>query len=256
MALDSDFKTQVSKDENVNSASNVMFFQIADGAGNVATITGGKLDVNATVVLETAFVDDGAFVIGTDKVNAQGFLADEVSIDSVDEGDIGLARMTLTRIQLATIDDGAGNRLGIESNGDITSRISDGTDTLEVNADGSINVVVAGAAGTAVHDYDTATSVANSAISNHDFTVAGGQVFTFKQFIVGGSGKIRADISTGPVAGLVKILTVFIDKDKFADVTLSTPIDVPDTSTGTVRIARENRSGTQDVFSTIIGTTV
>jgi hypothetical protein len=252
---DGDFKTQVSRDENANSASNVMFFQIADDAGNVATITGGKLDVNATVTLETAYVDDSAFVIGTDKVNAQGFLADETTPDSVDEGDIGLARMTLTRIQLATIDDGAGNRLGIQSDGDITSRISDGTDDLEINADGSINVVVAGQSGTSVHDYDTAVAVANAAVSNHDYTVETAEVFTFKQFIVGGSGKIRADVSTGPVAGLVPLMTVFVDKDKFADVTLAIPVAVTDASTGTVRIARENRSGAQDVFSTIIGTT-
>ena len=188
---DSAFKTQVSRDENANSASNVIFIQIADDAGNVASITGGALDVNATVTLETAYVDDSAFTIGTDKVNAQGYLADETTPDSVDEGDIGIARMTLTRIQLATIDDGAGNRLAIDGSGYITSNINgtvtvsasdldirdlthvsdsvsigdgttladvldgtidalyvaitDGTDSLAINADGSINVVVAGA---------------------------------------------------------------------------------------------------------------
>ena len=94
---DSAFKTQVSRDEDANTASNVMFIQIADDAGNVAGVTSSALDVNATVTLETAYVDDSAFTIGTDKVNAQGFLADETATDSVDEGDIGLARMTLDR---------------------------------------------------------------------------------------------------------------------------------------------------------------
>jgi hypothetical protein len=43
--------------------------------------------------------DDAAFGIGTSKVLPVGFLADETATDSVDEGDIGAARMTLDRVQ-------------------------------------------------------------------------------------------------------------------------------------------------------------
>jgi|GEM_PF-2004239 len=43
--------------------------------------------------------DDAAFTVGTTKVMPSGFLADESSTDSVDEGDIGIARMTLDRKQ-------------------------------------------------------------------------------------------------------------------------------------------------------------
>jgi hypothetical protein len=43
--------------------------------------------------------DDSAFTIATSKVWSAGFLADETATDSVDEGDIGAARMTLDRIQ-------------------------------------------------------------------------------------------------------------------------------------------------------------
>jgi hypothetical protein len=51
------------------------------------------------VVHESMHVDDAAFTLGTHYVTAVGFAADETSTDSVDEGDIGLARMTLDRKQ-------------------------------------------------------------------------------------------------------------------------------------------------------------
>lgn len=49
------------------------------------------------LVDDVVFADDAAFTVGTSKVAAVGFLADESSTDSVNEGDIGVARMTLDR---------------------------------------------------------------------------------------------------------------------------------------------------------------
>ena len=49
-------------------------------------------------------LDDAAFGVGTDAVLPTGFLADETSTDSVDEGDIGIARMTLDRRQVGASD--------------------------------------------------------------------------------------------------------------------------------------------------------
>lgn len=43
--------------------------------------------------------DDAAFTVGTTKVAPVGYLADETATDSVDEGDVGAARMTLDRKQ-------------------------------------------------------------------------------------------------------------------------------------------------------------
>jgi hypothetical protein len=295
---DSAFKTQVSRDENANTASNVMFIQVADDAGNVAGITGGALDVNGTFVPDTSYVDDGAFVIGTDKVNAQGFLADETATDSVDEGDIGLARMTLTRIQLATIDDGAGNRLTIDGSGFITSNINgsvtvtasdldirdlthvsdsvsigdgttladvldgtidalyvaitDGTESLAINTDGSINVAVVPTAGTKVHDYKTATPGAGAS-DNHDYTVVG-STFELRRIEWAGSGKIKVEVQTGPVASLSTVAVGFSEKDSKDYIEFDPAIEVPATSTGTVRVIVTNRQGAAvDVYSTIMG---
>lgn len=46
--------------------------------------------------------DDAAFTVGTTRVMVAGFLADETATDSVDEGDMGAARITLDRKQIVT----------------------------------------------------------------------------------------------------------------------------------------------------------
>lgn len=341
---DSAFKTQISRDENANSASNVVFIQIADNAGNSVSVTGGKLDVNASVTLETAYVDDSAFAIGTDKVNAQGFLADETATDSVDEGDIGIARMTLDRRMIVaadqqgvwdigtvttvttltgitndvniadggnsiTIDDGGGaitvdgtvavsgiagtvavTQSGVWDIGTVTTltgitndvNIADGGnsitvdavdldirdldytldnveikdaagDALGINADGSINVVVAGSGGTKVHDYKTATPGAGAS-DNHDYTVSTGP-FELSRVEFSGSGKVKIEVQVGPLASLVTKAVAFSEKDSKDYIEFNPTLSVPATGTGTVRVIVTNRQGAAvDVYSTIMGT--
>ena len=284
---DSAFKTQVSKDENANAVTNQLFVSLTDGTNGV-TVTGNALDVNATVTLETAYVDDAAFVIGTDKVNAQGFLADETATDSVDEGDIGLARMTLDRRMITSSEQsgtwnigtvttltGITNDVNIADGGnsitvdavdlDIRAldhvtigdsvRVGDGTEILLVNADGSINVVVAGASGTPVHDYATATPAAGAS-ANNDYTVVG-TTFNLERVEWAGSGKMKVEIQTGPVAGLVTVAVGFSEKDTNSYIEFEPAKVVPVTSTGTVRVIMTNRQGAAvDVNSTIMGVDV
>lgn len=57
---------------------------------------------NGALVVAGRVVDDAAFGVATDRVQPSGFLADETSTDSVDEGDAGIARMTLDRKQVVT----------------------------------------------------------------------------------------------------------------------------------------------------------
>ena len=356
------FASLVSRTRDANSASNVLFTQLADNGGNAVTVTGNKLDVNASVTLETAYVDDSAFTIGTDKVNAQGFLADETATDSVDEGDIGLARMTLDRRMitsseqsgtwnigtvtavtditnvvsvddngasltvdnttlsvvgggteaaalrvtiandstgLLSIDDNGGSltvdgtvaatQSGVWNIGTVASitadvniadggnsitvdavaldiralsdatdsvQIGDGTDTLAVNTDGSINVNFTKTTITGeIHDYDTAAAVASDATSNHDYTVAN-TVFLLTSVIVSGSGNIKFEIQTGPVGALVTKAVGFLTgrQGDTKQINFDPAIEVPVTSTGTVRIIRTNRQGAAtDLYSTIIG---
>jgi hypothetical protein len=54
------------------------------------------------LVIAGEIVDDAVFTPGTSRVVAQGLMADESSTDSVDEGDLGVPRMTLDRKTIVT----------------------------------------------------------------------------------------------------------------------------------------------------------
>lgn len=79
---------------------------------NVQTNNNGRLFVTNDAV----FVDDAAFSIGSDSVGAQGYLFDDVAPDSVNEGDIGIARMSANRVPYAQLRDAAGNERGANVN--------------------------------------------------------------------------------------------------------------------------------------------
>lgn len=82
----------VSVDNTVTVASHAV-----TNAGTFATQESGAA-LTALQLLDDAIVaDDAAFTVATTKTSVAGFLADETSTDSVDEGDAGAARMTLDR---------------------------------------------------------------------------------------------------------------------------------------------------------------
>jgi len=60
----------------------------------------GSLHVRVSAGGIAGIADDAAFTVATSEVLPVGFLADESSTDSVDEGDIGAARITLDRKQI------------------------------------------------------------------------------------------------------------------------------------------------------------
>lgn len=65
-------------------------------------ITGANTSV--TVGGSSGVTDDTAFTVGSTSVTPAGFMADETATDSVDEGDTGVARMTLDRKQITAGD--------------------------------------------------------------------------------------------------------------------------------------------------------
>jgi hypothetical protein len=235
------------------------------------TDANGRLEVNTTVASDA--VDDSAFAIATDYVSVAGFLADETAPDSVDEGDVGAARMTLDRKQLMVIADPTtdANRLAINASGeaqvDLAAHALTNANPLPISKDGSANSetnpiyvypVTQVVSGNEIHDYDVAVAVASDATSNHDYTVAG-TTFFLKSVIISGSGNIKAEIQTGPLAGLTTKAVVFLTgrQGDTKQVNFNPPIEVPVTSTGTVRIIKTNRQGSAtDLYSTIIGSDV
>lgn len=75
-----------------------------DALGNL------KVNVKAGSAGGPSKVDDASFGVATDSVAPAGFLADEVTPDSVDEGDVGIARMSLNRNQYVQLRDSSAER--------------------------------------------------------------------------------------------------------------------------------------------------
>jgi hypothetical protein len=74
--------------------------QAAAASKSIATCTEDKAILDA--IAASIIVDDAAFTPATTRVLMAGFEADEASIDSVNEGDAGAARMTLDRKVIVT----------------------------------------------------------------------------------------------------------------------------------------------------------
>lgn len=90
--------------------------QIVDAGGDAVTVTGGKLDVNATISGSgggTSAIDDSAFTVASDSGTPTMGLFDDVTPDSVNEGDVGVVRMSANRNAYTTIRDAAGNERGV-----------------------------------------------------------------------------------------------------------------------------------------------
>jgi hypothetical protein len=87
--------TTILTDETASGHAQVVKLAIAtDGS---ATLVPADATLGITVNPNNLLADDAAFTPGTSKVMPVGFEADEGSTDSVDEGDVGAARMTLDR---------------------------------------------------------------------------------------------------------------------------------------------------------------
>ncbi len=116
--------------------------------------------------------------------------------------------------------------------------------------------IISATVGGEVHDYEEEVDVASDSSSNHDYTVTATKTLILKGIIVSGSGSFKWELYAGPVAGLVQVATGFSTgrQGDTQAITLPQPVEVPDTSTGTVRLTLTNRQGSAvSIYSTIIG---
>jgi hypothetical protein len=229
----------------LQDANGRLYTQIHDG-GNVISVDDGAGSI--TVDNTTLSVVGG----GTEATALRVTIAnDSTGVLSVDDngGSItvdGTVSVTATQLD---IDD-----LNLT---DDAVRVSGNT-----TANGETNPIFVKLADTVVsaeevHDYDTSAAVAKDATDNHDYTVAG-TTFFLKKIIVAASGAMRVEVKTGPVAALVTKAMIFTSPSKpTEEITFDPPIEVPATSTGTVRLIRRNDDNSaMDVYSTIIGNDV
>jgi len=113
-----------------------------DSTGALHVNTGSSSDPSNVVA------DDSAFVVGTGTLGVVGFLADETTPDSVDEGDVGVPRMTLDRKVLTRVVGSTdANRLEVAADGSIA--VTDNGASLTVD-NSTLSVVGGGVEATAL----------------------------------------------------------------------------------------------------------
>jgi hypothetical protein len=229
----------------VQNGAGVAAVNIQDG-GNSITVDATDLDIR-----------DLAFA--TDKVDVTG---SEVSLDAT----------TLAALESVTVQNGAGvaavniqdggNSITVDAT-DLDIRdldaaqdnvaISDGTNTLAVNADGSINVVPTEDVGTERVQYNTAAAVAASATSNHDYTFT--NIARLYQVWASASGKLRAEVQveTGAATGVFNTIMVGFNSTAMTNIDLRFAKYALVPAGARVRVIRKNNDNqAQDVYSTII----
>lgn len=112
-----------------------------------------------------------------------------------------------------------------------------------------------------VLDYDTAASVLPGATSTHDYTVTAAKTFKVNRCFGSSSASEKIELQAGPISSLVTQGVQFTSQAALNwEMKFDGLLEVPDTSTGTVRIIRTNRETKPpaglDVYSTIVGTEV
>lgn len=146
------------------------------------------------------------------------------------------------------------------TDGSQKSQVVDGTgDVLEVNADGSINVVVQdeGASSTEKHLYGTVVAgVPSTPNTVVDYTVTAGKTFRIKAIQAAASGKFKYQLKTGtPAAETVKVTGFGSTADGSEFVLLPAPIEVA-ASDKILLIITNNDKANADVYGFVNGNEV
>jgi hypothetical protein len=195
----------------------------ADGSLNI-TDNGGSLTVDATNLdirdlnhatdSVTSRLQDGS---GNALSSTSGALNVQIQNTSiaVTATDLDIRNLSASQDNLA-ISDGT-DTMAVNADGSINSvvsatdfdirdlshsqdsiKIGDGTDFLAVNADGSINVIVSqNVPGTEVLDYKAASAVAAAASDTHSYTVTALKTLHLQQIVASASGKMQVEIKLG-----------------------------------------------------------
>jgi hypothetical protein len=230
-------------------------------------------DVNSSLPVRTEAAGDVAVKIVDSTVTSQQLKVN--SDGSIDTNILGTVPVSATNLDIrdlsasqdnVAISDGT-DTLAINGDGSINAtvtatdldirdlshtqdsvKVGDGTDLLAVNADGSINVkIVDGSPGTAINDYNTVAAVAGGATSTHTYTAVAD--FNLTQIEATGSGKMKIEVQ---VNGSTKFVRFNSTANPNMTITLTQPAAI--TSGQTITIIRSNKENqAQDVYSTISG---
>lgn len=132
---------------SANQTNGSQLTQIVDAGGDAVTVTGGKLDVNATISGSgggTSSIDDAPFAVGSDTGTPAMGLLDDVAPDSVDEGDVGVLRMSANRVLYNQIRDAAGNERGVNVTASNALKVDGSAVTQPVTGSGTAGTAASG----------------------------------------------------------------------------------------------------------------
>lgn len=257
----------------LQDANGRLYVQIHDG-GNSITIDNSTLSVvgggTEATALRVTIANDSTGLLSVDD-NGGSLTIDNSTLSVVGGGTEATAlRVTIANDStgVLSIDDNGGS---ITVDGTVTVTATDldirdltlALDAVKISGNTSANSetnpifvknVDTVVSGEEIQNYDTSSAIAADATDNHDYTVAG-TTFLLKSIIFAASGAMKIELQTGPVASLTTKAVAFTSASSpTGQLFFDPPIEVPSTSTGTIRIIRRNDDNqAQDVYSTIIG---
>jgi len=263
-------------DTNIAPGSQV---EITDGTDTLAINVGGSINAVVTAtnldirdlthISDSVSIGDGVEIVAVNASNEMQVRDDDANtvlttlnakfVSGTDIGDVTINNAS--GAAAVNIQDG-GNSITVDALNldirDLTAAqdnvaISDGTDTMAVNTDGSINVVVSGEQdGIEIVEYNTSASVAKNASVNHDYTVTAAKTFIGEEIVASGSGKLKVEV-------LINAVPVFTMFNSTSTPNVRIPLEkvVKANATEVIRITITNRDNQpQDLYSTLIGVEV
>lgn len=236
--------------DNLNANANIQVNNTDVGNANPVPVSdaGGSITVDGTVSASNfpTTVDTNFGTVGANTIRTAAQIGNATGAADFNAGATGAQTLRTHANQGAP---------GTAANGWFT-RVTDGTDTMLVNTDGSINVVIADSTpGTPINDYNTAAAIAASGTSNHTYT-AGGAGLQLNQIEASGSGKMKIEVQIETGVGTGTYTTRFVQFNSTSTANMTIHIENPIVvATGVnVRIIRTNKDNqAQDVYSTISG---
>jgi len=214
-----------------NTANTTPWLTTISQGGNAATVNGsGQLSITCANCSGSgaSAVDDAAFTVATDSGAPAMGLFDDVTPDSVNEGDAGVLRMSANRNLYSTIRDAAGNERGANVNASnqlsvsvdntvtVASHAVTNAGTFAVQAEQSGTWNVTNISGTVSLPTGAATSANQTTIIGHVDGLEGG---------LGASGDAAATAgSTGSLSAKQRLMTSQLDSIKTAVETLDNAI--------------------------------
>lgn len=243
-------------DLDIRPLTNADVVTVEDGGGSI-TVDAVALDIRLLTNADVVTIEDGGGSITVDGAVSVDDGGGSITVDAV-----ALDIRPLTNADVVTIEDGGGSITVDATDLDIRAldattdnvAISDGTNTLSVNADGSINVNIQPDAGdTDVINFNETISGAVGTPANHDYVVPSGETFHGEKVIVGSRGAVEVKIGTWNGTAFTTLMHYWQDPKENREVSIPR-LTLTGNGTLAVRIIVTPRDGAaDDIHSTLQG---